>query len=136
MKKFDTKRQLILYFMKGSIRFFVMSAVFAAMVSLLDMLRPRVISFTVDSVIGTEAPDLPAFVLHLIDRLGGMEDLRSHLILLAAAVLIIGLLAALFRYLFRSSNARGAELFVERTRNELFRHIMYLPYSWMAENST
>ena len=136
MKKFDTKRQLILYFMKGSVRFFVMSAVFAAMVSLLDMLRPRVISFTVDSVIGTEAPDLPAFVLHLIDRLGGMEDLRSHLILLAAAVLIIGLLAALFRYLFRSSNARGAELFVERIRNELFRHIMYLPYSWMAENST
>ena len=136
MKKFDTKRQLILYYMKGSVRFFVMSAVFAAMVSLLDMLRPRVISFTVDSVIGTEAPDLPAFVLHLIDRLGGMEDLRSHLILLAAAVLIIGLLAALFRYLFRSSNARGAELFVERTRNELFRHIMYLPYSWMAENST
>ena len=76
MKKFDTKRQLILYFMKGSIRFFVMSAVFAAMVSLLDMLRPRVISFTVDSVIGTEAPDLPAFVLHLIDRGGRGADHR------------------------------------------------------------
>ena len=136
MQKFETKRKLILYFMRGSCRYFAMAAVFAALVSLLDMIRPKVISFTVDSVIGTDVPDLPDSILRLIDRLGGMDSLRAHLILLAAAVLLIGLLAAVFRYLFRSTNARGAEIFVERTRNELFRHIMYLPYSWMAENST
>ena len=136
MQKFETKRKLILYFMRGSCRYFAMAAVFAALVSLLDMIRPKVISFTVDSVIGTDVPDLPDSILRLIDRLGGMDSLRAHLILLATAVLLIGLLAAVFRYLFRSTNARGAEIFVERTRNELFRHIMYLPYSWMAENST
>ncbi len=136
MQKFETKQKLILYFMRGSCRYFAMAAVFAALVSLLDMIRPKVISFTVDSVIGTDVPDLPDSILRLIDRLGGMDSLRAHLILLAAAVLLIGLLAAVFRYLFRSTNARGAEIFVERTRNELFRHIMYLPYSWMAENST
>ncbi len=136
MKKFETKSQLIFYFLQGSIHYFVLAAVCAALVSLLNMLRPRIIAFTVDSVIGDAAPDVPGFVLRLINSLGGMESLKANLIFLAAAVLLIGLAASLFRYLFRFGNAHGAETFVERTRNELFRHIMFLPYSWMAENST
>ena len=136
MKKFDTKLKLILYFLKGSIHYFILAAVFAGMVSLLNMLRPRIIAFTVDSVIGEETPDIPGFVLRLIDKAGGIESLRANLIFLAAAVLLIGLMASVFRYLFRFSNAKGAETFVERMRNELFGHIMYLPYTWIADNNT
>ena len=34
------------------------------------------------------------------------------------------------------SNEKGSELFLRRTRNELFRQILSLPYSWLGENST
>ncbi len=136
MQKYDTKIQLIFHFLKGAKRFFVMSALCAAMVSLLDMLSPRIISFTVDCVIGSDEPAVPGAVRRFLDMAGGIPALRAQPLLIAAAVALVGALAALFRYLFRSCNARGAERFVERMRNELFGHIMYLPYTWLSENST
>ncbi|MBQ4176400.1 MAG: ATP-binding cassette domain-containing protein, partial [Lachnospiraceae bacterium] len=125
-----------MYFLQGAKRYFALSLLFAAMVSLLDMISPKIISFTVDCVIGSAEPRLPAFGMKLVEWAGGIEVLRQHLPYLALAVALVGALAALARFLFRGCNARGAETFVERTRCELFRHIMDLPYVWHSENST
>ena len=136
MQTYRTKTSLILYFLQGAKRYFALSLLFAAMVSLLDMISPKIISFTVDCVIGSAEPRLPAFGMKLVEWAGGIEVLRQHLPYLALAVALVGALAALARFLFRGCNARGAETFVERTRCELFRHIMDLPYVWHSENST
>ena len=136
MKKYPTKIKLILHFLEGSKRFFALSMLFAVLASLLDMVNPRIISFVVDSVIGDKASSLPAAVNRLIERFGGIPALREHPFLIAFGTCGIGLLAALFRYFFRTGNARGAETFVRRMRDELFAHIMYLPYKWHGENST
>ena len=45
---FDGPLPLILYFMRGSRGLFLLSMVFAAAVSFLDMILPGLISFTVD----------------------------------------------------------------------------------------
>ena len=136
MKKYETKRSLIAHFLRGSTHWFVLALVFAALVSLFDMVSPKVISFAVDSVIGTDAPALPAPLLGLIDRLGGIGTLRANLLFLAIAVALIGASAAIARYFFRTCTARGAERFVQRTRDELFDTILCQPYAWHAENST
>ena len=136
MKRFENNRQLILYFLKGAKRYFLFGACFAALVSVLDLAGPKVISFTVDSVIGTDEPLLPPFLERCLETAGGVGTLRRHLLWIALAVAVLGLLSALCRYLFRSLNARGAERFVERMRNELFAHILTLPYTWIGENST
>ena len=136
MKKYPTKIKLILHFLKGSKRYFALSMLFAVLASLLDMVNPRIISFVVDSVIGDKVSSLPAAVKRLIERFGGIPALREHPFLIAFGTCGIGLLAALFRYFFRTGNARGAETFVRRMRDELFAHIMYLPYKWHGENST
>ena len=136
MKKYPTKIKLILHFLEGSKRFFALSMLFAVLASLLDMVNPRIISFVADSVIGDKASSLPAAVNRLIERFGGIPALREHPFLIAFGTCGIGLLAALFRYFFRTGNARGAETFVRRMRDELFAHIMYLPYKWHGENST
>ncbi len=133
---YDSKFKLILHFLRGSGHFFVLSLLFAALVSLFDMINPKIISYTVDAVIGKEDPAVPAFLLALVSRVGGPEVLRTHLYWIAAAVACVGALAGISRYLFRVCNSRGAETFVERMRTELFRHIMYLPYIWHSENST
>ncbi len=113
-----------------------MSLVFAALVSLFDMISPKIIAFTVDSVIGNKNPQLPETAQRILEAAGGITALRSHLLYTALAVAAAGGLAALSRFLFRSFNARGAETFVKRMRSELFGHIMYLPYTWHSENKT
>ena len=134
--RFSAEPNLILHFLSGSKRYFALSMIFAGLVSLLDMVNPKIISYTVDSVIGTKPAVLPGVVERLIANVGGAGALRAHPIWIAAAVLVIGCLAALCRYIFRTMNTRGAETFVRKMRDDLFAHIMYLPYTWHSENST
>ena len=126
---FDTPVSLISYFLKGSIGVFVLSMVFASAVSFLDMVLPRIISFTVDSVIADKAPDLPAFVVVRLEAAGGVELLRSRPVLIAAAVLAVALTGAIFRYLFRYFNEVAAERFVKKMRDSLYGKIQRLPYA-------
>lgn len=133
---FDTPVALIRYFLKGSIGVFVLSMVFASVVSFLDMVLPRIISFTVDSVIADKAPDLPAFVVVRLEAAGGVELLRSRPVLIAAAVLAVALAGAIFRYLFRYFNEVAAERFVKKMRDSLYGKIQRLPYAWHGRNST
>ena len=133
---FDTPVALIRYFLKGSIGVFVLSMVFASAVSFLDMVLPRIISFTVDSVIADKAPDLPAFVVVRLEAAGGVELLRSRPVLIAAAVLAVALSGTIFRYLFRYFNEVAAERFVKKMRDSLYGKIQRLPYAWHGRNST
>ena len=133
---FKTKRQLILYFLRGSKHLFFFAAVFAALVSFFDMITPKIIAFTVDSVIGDLPVSLPAAGERLLEVVGGLSLLKAQPIRIAVLVAVMGALGALCRYLFRSCNARGAQCFLERMRNELFAHILSLPYAWLGENNT
>ena len=133
---YKTKTRLILYFLKGAKRYVLLSACFAALVSLLDMLSPRLISFTVDYVVGDAQPPLNAVTGKLVSLAGGMELLRAHPVRIALAAALLGVTAAVCRYLFRLFNAKGAQAFTERMRNKLFTHILHLPFSWLNENST
>ncbi len=112
METYKNNRQLVLHFLKGSKRFFALSLTFAT------------------------PPEVPRIAELLIERLGGIGALKAHPLFIACAVAAIGALAALSRFLFRTMNARGAETFVCTMREELFSHIMYLPYAWHEKNST
>lgn len=133
---FDTPLSLIRYFLRGSIGVFVLSMVFASAVSFLDMILPRIISFTVDSVIADKAPDLPASVLACLEAAGGVEMLRMYPFVIALAVIAVALTGAVFRYLFRYFNEVAAERFVKRMRDNLYGKIQRLPYAWHGVNST
>ena len=135
-QRFPTNRSLILYFLRGSVFYFVTGAVCACLVALFDLVIPRMIQYTVDAVIGGDLSSVPGWAAGLIGRLGGAAYLREHLWLTALAVAAAAGLGAVSRYGFRVSNAKGAEAFVRRTRDRLYRHILSLPYSWQGENST
>lgn len=94
-QKYPSKINLILHFLSGSKRYFVLGMLFAGLVSLLDMVNPKIISFTVDSVIGTKPAVFPAGVSDVISAAGGVEGLRNRPVILAAAVLGVGLAAAI-----------------------------------------
>ena len=124
-----------MYFLKGAKRYFAFSACFALLVTLLDMINPRVISFAVDCVIGNRSVPEGGIARWLTDMAGGIGVLKASTWFLALAAALIGAGAALCRYAFRSCNARGAQALVRRMRDELFGHILYLPYSWFFANA-
>ena len=135
-QRFETKGRMLGYFLKGSLKWFALSVLFTLFVTLMDMINPRIIAFTVDSVIGDKPVKLPAVLIRLIDGIGGTAYLRAHLGVLAVTVIILALIRALFRYLWRIFNARGAETFVETTRNTVFAHLLKLPSAWHSTHHT
>ena len=136
MNKKYTKVSLVTMFLKGNIKYFVISIISALLVTGLDMISPQLIRNTVDSVIGTKEMDLPSFILDLISDIGGVSYLRSHIWVIAILIIIIACLSAVFRYLFNLYNTKGAESLVKKMRNELFSHIQRLPFSWHMNNQT
>ena len=131
-----TKVSLVVDFLKGNLHYFVISILSALMVTGIDMITPQLIRSTVDSVIGTEKLDLPAFVIRLVEKIGGVAYLRGHIWVIAVLVVILAVLAAIFRYLNNMYNTMGAEALVRTMRNKLFSHIQKLPFSWHMKNQT
>lgn len=135
-KNFPTRSSLIFYFIRGAKRWFFLAIIFALLMQVLSLINPRIIGFTVDSIIGNEPPDVPSFVVPLIEGVGGIPYLKEHLSLIAFAVIFIALCSAVITFLFRLCNAIGAETLVKRVRDCLFEHIGHLPFSWYSENRT
>ena len=134
--RFQTNTGLILFFLKGSYLYFLAGAVFACLVALFDLIIPRMIQFTVDAVIGGNTGAMPGWAAGFVNRFGGAGFLSAHLWAAALAIAGAAALGAVCRYCFKVSNAKGAETFVRRMRDQLFSHIMSLPYAWHGENST
>jgi len=131
-----TKVSLILDFLQGSKRFFVISILSAIIVTGLDMLTPQIIRATVDSVLGDKPWNLPELVIRQIEKMGGANYLREHIWVIGLVIIGIAVFHAVFRYLNMLFNTKGAESLVQSMRNRLFSHIQKLPFSWHMKNQT
>jgi len=136
LERFPTSFSLLKYFTKGSLHYFVFAALFAGLVSFMDLLNPKIIGYVVDTVLQDETSSMPAFFNAFVESIGGREFIRQNLWVTAVCVLIVACFGALFRYLFRISNAKGAETLVKRMRDTLYEQITHLPFSWHGENKT
>ena len=128
--------QLIFLFLRGSKRYYLLAILGSLFVTLTEMITPQIIKLTVDSVIGSEPLRVPGFLTALIDAVGGVEALKGNLLWIAAAVVLIAALTAVFRFVNLLETARASETFVCRIRNLLFAHIQRLPFAWHMKNQT
>ena len=135
-QKFDKRSKLLLFFLRGSKRYFILCMIFGALVALLDLINPRIIAYTVDAVIGEKESNVPAFLRAIIDNVGGDAFFKSNLHIIAFVIVGIALLAVVSRYFFRTFNARGGEKLVCNMRDTLYDHIIHLPVKWHNENQT
>ena len=131
-----TRAGLVRIFLRGSKRWFALAALFTSLVSLLELLNPQIIRFTVDSVLGGKEPDSGGLLEVLPELMGGTEFIRGHLWVAACAVLAVSASSLLCRYLFQLTEAVGAETLVETMRNTLFGHIQRLPFAWHMAHQT
>lgn len=115
---------------------FVAALLCACLAMVFNALTPQVIRLTVDSILGTEAPELPAWLLKWLDWEALSTQPLTALWWAAGAVLATALLRGLCTYGQRLQLARGSESYVKGIRDELYRHIQYLPFAWHKQNPT
>ncbi|MBO5323793.1 MAG: ABC transporter ATP-binding protein [Oscillospiraceae bacterium] len=135
MKKKQTI-SLLWRFLKGAKRYFLITILAAGITALADMLQPQIIRAAVDCALGGEEGDFPAFVMELVDRIGGFAYLGQHLWIMALAVLAVALVQVVSQYAFRVYNTKASETLVKTMRDQLFSHIQHLPFSWHMKNRT
>lgn len=123
-------------FLKGSKHLFFGSIAASLIYALCDMVDPQIFRAAIDNAIGGKEPTLPAFVLRLVDKLGGFSYLGQHLWIMALAVVAVAVIRGLSGFLQRVLNNKGAETLVRRMRNTMFRKIEHLPYEWHMKNHT
>lgn len=134
--RFKTRSSMVLFFLRGSLHFFFLGIICSLFVAFLDMINPKIIQYTVDYCIDDKTSKLPSYMNYIMQQLGGREVIRQNLGYIAVTIVCIAFVAAVFRYLSKVFNTKGAETLVETMRNTLFEHILKLPYSWHSENHT
>ncbi|MCR4906788.1 MAG: ABC transporter ATP-binding protein/permease [Clostridiales bacterium] len=134
--KTKTNYRLMFSFLDGAGHFFALCILSSLLASLCELVCPKIISFTVDSVLGGMDADLPPLAERVVEAVGGTAVLRAHLWIVAAAVLVLALFMGIFKYGESVFNRRGSETLVETMRNRLFSHLERLPAAWYTSHQT
>ncbi|MCH5160932.1 MAG: ABC transporter ATP-binding protein [Clostridiales bacterium] len=132
-KKF-TNSALTGHFLKGSLSMFMLVIVTSIFVTLLNTIVPKIVGFTIDSVLGQQPPS--ATFAAVIDIFGGLDRIKRDIWIVAVAVIVIALVTFIFHYLRHFLTVRANEIFVKRVRDECFTHLQRLPLSWHGEHRT
>ncbi|MBQ4383369.1 MAG: ABC transporter ATP-binding protein [Firmicutes bacterium] len=127
---------MVSYFLHGSVHFFVLSILSSFIVTLSEMFMPQVVRFMVDNVLGADPSQEVNTVGKVMLSWGGLDYLKARIWLFAVVLVVIALVAAVFRYTVNLMNNKGAQTLMERMRNVLFAHIQKLPFAWHMQNKT
>ncbi len=130
------KVRLIRRFLRGNLHYFVLAIFFACLGMVFNALTPQIIRITVDSILGSEIPELPKFLLNLIDLDTLRNQPKTALLWAAGAVLTAALLRGLCGFGQRTNLSKGSEGFVKSIRDALYSHIQKLSYRWHTAHST
>ena len=131
-----TKFQMIRHFLLGAKRYFALGATLACCSTLLDMVRPKIVEYTVDGILGEKSFSLPALLQNWLDKIGGLTFLKANLWAPALAVVVCTGIAALLRYFYQLNTSKGGERFVKTMRDRLFEHIQRLDTQWHTQHQT
>ena len=130
------KAKLVTRYLRGCWPYFALALLLSCLGMAFNALTPQIIGLTVDSVLGTQDPRMPAWLLRLLDWDALRALPRQALWIAAGAVLLTALLRGVSTFGQRVTLSRGSEGFVKAIRDDLFRHIQYLTFDWQKKNPT
>lgn len=122
--------------MKGSIRFFMFGLLCSLLAHVGELVCPKIISYTIDTLLAGKESDLPEFVLRFTNQLLDGKTVTAQLVYIGFTIVIIALFMSVFKYLDTVFNRKGSETLVENMRLKLYGHIERLPFSWFMKNQT
>ncbi len=129
-----TKAGLLGYFLKGSVLLFVSVVVFSFLVTLTNVIVPKIIGFTIDCVL-RDLP-VPEKYKGLVALASGIEYLKANIWVIAVIITAIAALTLVFHYCRMYFNTWANQSLMRRMRNGLFTHIQRLPLEWHNSHNT
>ncbi len=128
--------KLLMSFMKGSRLLYLGSILCVWISTFITMASPLIVRFTVDSVIGNEPADLPAWVAGLLRSTGGVDNLKRNIWICGLVLLGINLINGLFIFFRGKWSAKASESIAKSLRDRLYGHLQSLDYDYHVKAET
>ena len=129
-----SKAGMLKYFMKGSTPLFAVVVVVSLCITLLNVIVPKIIGFTIDSVLGTET--VPHSYEYIVNLFGGIEHIKANIWIVAVVVTVVAAVTLIFHYCRTYFNTLANQVLMRRMRDTLFSHIQRLPLSFLNAHNT
>ena len=120
----------------GNGKYYLSAVVCTWLMAAVGFVSPLVLSYTVDSVIGTKPSSLPDFINNWIASLGGREFLIKNLWVCAAVIVGLTLLSSIFGFYHGKHTAVASESIARSLRDTLYDHLQNLKYSYHVKAET
>lgn len=130
------KAKLVVRYLRPVAWLFALGLLMSLFSQVFNALIPQIVRVTVDSVLGTEKPQLPAALAGALPIETLRADPAMALVWAAGAVVLFAVLRGFAIFGQRLFLARGSEGFVKGIRDELFSHIQRLPFAWHTVHQT
>ena len=114
--------------MRGNRVLYFGSIIFVGLATLLSLVSPLIMRFTLDNVIYGKSMELPAFLDRIVVGLGGIDGLRRNLWICGLALLAITIVNGVFQFVKGRWSAAASESIAKQLRDDLYDHIQRLPY--------
>lgn len=114
--------------MRGNRLLYFGSIIFVGLATLLSLVSPLIMRFTLDNVIYGRSIELPAFLDRIVVGLGGIDGLRRNLWICGLALLAITIVNGVFQFVKGRWSAAASESIAKQLRDDLYDHIQRLPY--------
>lgn len=127
---------LMFRFLKGSYLTYLIALLGVFGNVAIATVTPLLIRITIDQILGDEPFVLPALVMNIVSRYGGLETIRNNLWIMLLVFMTLALLQGGFIFLRAKMAALTGENSARRMRNRLFDHIIRQPFDYHVKAQT
>ncbi len=106
------------------------------LINVFSLLSPIIIGYTTDELLTNKASEVTGVERIIINILGGTDNIRNNIWLLGLTLIFIGVIIGLLNFLKGRTGAKLSEDIAENLRNNLFEHLINLPYSYFNNINT
>lgn len=129
----DNKIMKIVY--ENKLRYLII-LILLLLINVLSLISPIIIGFTTDELLTNNTSSLSRMEQRIVTLLGGEDFLRQNIWLLGLLLVLVAVVIAVLNFLKGRSSAKLSEDISENVRNELFDHLINLPYSYFNRINT
>lgn len=111
---------------------FVIALAFSLFLGMSRSFIPLFVEYIVDSILGTQEPKLPGWIVSLVYH----NDYRTHLLYAAAGLAIFAVIRGLFMIGSSILRAKFSEKIAMNLRNKMYEHLQNLPHQFHNDSDT
>ncbi len=128
--------KLLIRFMKGNKLIYLSATLSMAMAIIFSTAIPIFLKIIIDSIIGKAPISLPNWIVNPIQNAGGREMLLKNLWLVFGVFVLLTLFNGIFMFFKGRLIGIIAENFSKRTRDNLYNHLLQLPFDYHVKVQT